>query len=70
MVQKAENSVLRASPIRSRLRPRTIEELSFHMRNTLNEEEPKDKFEGVDKEGIKAAVQELCMDCSVMPWAS
>ena len=50
--------MLRASPTRLRLKPRTVEELSFYMRNTLNEEKPKDRFEDVEKEGIKAAVQE------------
>merc|ERR1711967_40481 len=35
-----------------------LENYCFTMRNTLNEEKLKDKFEGGDKEKIEAAVQE------------
>merc|ERR1739848_981442 len=45
-------------PTRARSRQRTVENYCFTMRNTLQEEKLKDKFEGGDKEKIEAAVTE------------
>ena len=66
---EAESSMLRASPTRLRLRPRTVEELSFYMRNTLNKEKPKDKFEDVEKEGSRLQCRNL-HGLLCIPWAS
>ena len=60
MVQEAEKvSALRMSRTSRRSRPRTAwRTTAFTMRNTLNEEKLKDKFESGDKEKIESAVQE------------
>ena len=58
-----------SEPTRLRLRPRTVEELSFYMRNTLNKEKPKDKFEDVEKEGSRLQCRNLHGLLGI-PWAS
>ncbi|CAK9095747.1 unnamed protein product [Durusdinium trenchii] len=59
MVQEAEK--FRAEDEQNKLKIEAkngLENYCFTMRNTLNEEKLKDKFEGGDKEKIEAAVQE------------
>ncbi len=68
MVQKAENLCAGDEPNKVKIEAKNGSgNYLFVIRNTLNEEKLKVKFEGGDKEEIKAAVQELCMDYSVIP---
>merc|ERR1711933_336568 len=59
MVQGQKNSGLKTSPTNKRSKQKNgLENYCFTMRNTLNEEKLKEKFEGGDKEKIEKAVQD------------
>merc|ERR1712096_349001 len=59
MVQEAEKYRAEDEQIKAKIEAKNgLENYCFAMRNTLNEEKLKDKFEGDDKEKIEKAVQE------------
>merc|ERR1712179_98270 len=59
MVQEAEKYRAEDEQNKSKVEAKNgLENYCFTMRNTLNEEKLKDKFEGDDKEKIEKAVQE------------
>merc|ERR1712187_126711 len=59
MVQEAEKVRAEDETNKAKIEAKNgLENYCFTMRNTLNEEKLKDKFEGGDKEKIEAAVQE------------
>merc|ERR1711992_131990 len=59
MVQEAEKYATEDEQNRQKIEAKNgLENYCFTMRNTLNEEKLKDKFEGGDKEKIESAVQE------------
>ena len=51
--------MLKTSPTRPRLRPRTVRNYCFTMRNNSDKEKLKNRLEGGDKEEIEAEVQRL-----------
>ena len=69
MVQKAKSYVLETSPTRSRLRPRTVQEIIFSYTQHADEEKLKDKFEAGDKEGPSTLVkqQNMVLQCKRDP---
>merc|ERR1712100_503678 len=59
MVQEAEKYASEDSKLKEKVEAKNgLENYCFTMRNTLQEEKLKDKFEGGDKEKIEKAVQE------------
>merc|ERR1712211_197291 len=59
MVQEAEKYANEDSKLKEKVEAKNgLENYCFTMRNTLNEEKLKDKFEGGDKEKIEKAVQD------------
>merc|ERR1711862_707470 len=59
MVQEAEKYASEDSKLKEKVEAKNgLENYCFTMRNTLQEEKLKDKFEGGDKEAIESAVQE------------
>merc|ERR1712184_165785 len=59
MVQEAEKYASEDSKLKEKVEAKNgLENYCFTMRNTLQEEKLKDKFEGGDKENIEKAVQD------------